>query len=150
MPVVKISYNRKAMKTLKFTFLVTLALLTGCDYTASKKEEITTATGLRYTIVKDGTGDAAKEGDEVLIHETVGYIRGTRLFATKDLGTPIKVVVGKKQVIDGVDEGLVGMKTGEIRRLTIPPALSKRDEYPPFLSPDSTLVYEIELIKIEM
>ena len=137
------------MKKIKLTLLIALTLLVACqNRTDSKKGEVTTDSGLRYTIIQNGKGESVKTGDEVLIHETVGYTRGTRLFTTKDLGSPIQVVVGEKQVIDGVDEGLIGMKTGEIRRLVIPPELSRRKEYPPFLSPDSTLVYDIELISI--
>ena len=40
------------------------------------------------------------------------------------------------------------MKQGEIRKLIVPPALSKRKEYPDHLSPDSTLIYIIELVEI--
>jgi peptidylprolyl isomerase len=137
------------MKKTQLILLIAIMLLAACENrTGSKNAEVTTDSGLRYTIIQHGKGEPVKTGDKVLIHETVGYTRGTRLFTTKDLGSPIQVVVGEKQVINGVDEGLVGMKTGEIRRLVIPPELSRRKEYPPFLSPDSTLVYDIELISI--
>ena len=58
---------------------------------------------------------------------------------------PKKVLVGSNQVIKGIDEALIGMKKGEIRKLIIPPALSKRSGIPRFPHPDSILVYEIEL-----
>jgi len=61
---------------------------------------------------------------------------------------PIKFTLGEKQVIAGVDEAVTGMKVGEIRKLIVSPALSKRQDYPPNLSPDSTLLYKIELVEI--
>jgi peptidylprolyl isomerase len=43
---------------------------------------------------------------------------------------------------------VTGMEEGEIRKLIVPPSLSKRKDYPDYLSPDSTLIYEIELVEI--
>ena len=57
--------------------------------------------------------------------------------------------IGRAQdATEGEDEGLRGMKTGEIREMIIPPALSKRQSYPPNLSPDSIIVVKVILEKI--
>jgi len=133
------------LKSIEITFMIILIISL---FNCSQPKEITSPSGLIYEIVKEGSGSAAKEGDEVLINETMSYPDGTLLFSTDQIGHPVKFLIGGNQVIDGVDEGVRGMKTGEIRKLIVPPALSKRKEYPPNLSPDSTLYYEIELVEI--
>ena len=108
----------------------------------------TTSSGLQYSIITEGSGPTAAEGDEVLIHESTSYRDGTLIFTTREGFGPLKVLIGGNQVIEGVDEGLRGMKTGEIRKLIVPPELSKRTQYPPSIHPDSILVYEIELLEV--
>lgn len=109
---------------------------------------ISTPSGLTYIILKRGAGPVAKEGQEVLIHETLRYLNDSLLFSSRSLPDPVKVLIGGHQAIEGVDEGLRGMQKGEVRKLIVPPSLSKRIGNPTFPHPDSTLVYEIELIEI--
>lgn len=73
---------------------------------------------------------------------------GKQFYSIERPAPPIKFTIGKKQVIDGVDEAVADMKVGEIRKLIVPPSSSKREEYPPYLSADSILVYQIELVQI--
>ncbi len=61
----------------------------------------------------------------------------------------MRFLLGGKQVIDGVDEGVTGMKVGERRQMIVPPELSKRNTYPEGLSPKDTLHYDVELVGIE-
>ena len=90
-----------------------------------------------------------KEGDEIFIHETTSYLSGKLLLSSREaMPEPLKFRVGSKMVIAGVEEGVLGMRVGEVRKMIIPPALSKRTMYPDFLSPDSTLLYEVEVIDI--
>lgn len=107
-----------------------------------------TSSGLKYKILKRGTGETVKVGQEILLHETMSYRNDSLLFDSRKLPRPIKVLVGADQVIKGVDEGLVGMQKGEIKKLIVPPALSKRKGIQTFPHPDSVLIYEIELIDI--
>jgi len=83
-----------------------------------------------------------------LIYETTSYLNGTILYSNENTGNPVKVLIGGHQATDGVDEGLRGMQIGEIRKLILPPFLSKRTTYPDNISPDSTIVVKIELYKI--
>ena len=130
-------------------FLLSLLCLYACQGTKRiPSKEVTTSTGLIYEILQEGAGESAQEGDDVMIHESTSYSDGTLIFSTSQIGHPIKIRIGARQAIEGVDEGLRGMKVGEIRKLIVPPALCKRTEYPPSLSPDSTLYYEIELVEI--
>jgi FKBP-type peptidyl-prolyl cis-trans isomerase len=131
------------------TSIFFLFLLTNCSNTKQFPKEIITSSGLRYFILKQGTGEPAKKGQEVAIYESMGYLSGKNFYSLERPAPPIKFTLGEKQVIAGVDEAVTGMKVGEIRRLIVPPALSKRQEYPPYLSPDSTLLYRIELVEIK-
>ena len=115
--------------------------------TSQKADMITTASGLQYKILKEGTGEVAKIGQDVKIHESTSYRDGTLIFTSEHM-EPIQFTLGGKIVIEGVDEGIRGMKKGEIRKLIVPTSLSKRSSYPPILSKDSILVYRIELIDI--
>ena len=76
------------------------------------------------------------------------YPNGQLLFALSRPASPVRFRIGANQVIQGVDEGVRGMQKGEFRRVIVPPAFSKRAQYPDFLSPDSTLLYDIELVDI--
>lgn len=109
---------------------------------------VKTSSGLMYVILQKGSGDTAKEGQEVLIFETTSCLNGTILYSNEKTTTPVKVLIGGHQATDGVDEGLRGMQVGEVRRLIAPPELVKRKSYPPNVSPDSTLSIKIILHKI--
>lgn len=107
-----------------------------------------TPSGLKYKILREGSGEPVKAGQEILLHEIMSYSNDSLLFDSRKLPNPIKVLVGANQAIKGIDEGLPGMKKGEIKKLIVPPALSKRTGVHTFPHPDSTLIYEIELIDI--
>ena len=103
---------------------------------------------MRYTILKQGSGEPVKTGQQVAIYESMGYLNGQQLHAIEKPASPIRFTLGEGQVINGVDEGVRGMKVGEIRQLIVPPTLSQRSAYPDFLSKDSTLVYRIEVVEV--
>ena len=124
---------------------VVMAITTGC---ASSPTTITTPSGLAYTVVKQGSGPAARPGQHVLIHETTSFSDGRVHFSTRN-GQPLRFLLGGKQVIDGLDEGVTGMRVGERRKMVVPPKLSRRSSYPEGLSPDETLYYDVELVAIE-
>ena len=109
---------------------------------------ITTASGLKYKIIKEGSGEPAKTGQEVLIFETVSYLNGTLLYSNENTGNPVKVLLGGNQVTAASEEALQGMRAGEIRNLVAPANLVKRKMYPPNLSPDSALNIRLILYKI--
>ena len=125
---------------------IVFVLLLGCVSESKRNETVTTDTGLQYEVLREGAGLTAKAGNEVMIKETVSYRNGQLVYSTGESG--IKVTLGANQLIQGLDEGLTGMKETEMRKLIIPTSLSKRSEYPSIISPDSILVYEVELVKI--
>jgi FKBP-type peptidyl-prolyl cis-trans isomerase len=129
--------------------ILSLFMLTNCTTTKQLNREIITSSGLRYFILKQGTGEPARKGQEVAIYESMGLVSGKQFYTIQKPAPPIRFVLGEKQVIAGVDEAVTGMKVGEIRKLIVPPALSRRQVYPDYLSPDSTLLYHVELVEIK-
>lgn len=109
---------------------------------------VKTSSGLEYEILKKGVGKEARSGDEVHIYETTSYRNGTVLYSNENTSRPVKIKIGAEQATTAVDEGLRGMRTGEIRVLNAPARLVKRKHYPPNVSPDSALVIKITLDKI--
>ncbi|WP_299252595.1 YceI family protein [uncultured Aquimarina sp.] len=143
---VRIQLNKLNINIVKiYISILVLMVLFGCS---NKTDFTITASGLQYKIVKTGSGPSVVKGEEVLIHETTKYINDSLVYTSRNRPSPLKVLVGGNQVIKGVDEGLQGMKIGEIRKLIVPPSLSKRTGNVTFPHPDSTLLYEIELIDI--
>jgi FKBP-type peptidyl-prolyl cis-trans isomerase len=108
-----------------------------------------TTSGLFIKDIEVGQGIEVQEGDMVGINETLTYRDGTVLFSTDKNGQPVKFTVGAGQAIDGIDEGVRGMKIGGIRSLVIPPSLSKRTEYPDNIHPDSILVNTVSLVLLQ-
>ena len=131
------------------TTLLLSALVIAIAPCAAAEGPVTTPSGLVYQIVTHGTGPAAKRGQQVLVHEILSLADGTVIYSTRTNDQAVKFLLGAKQAIDGVDEGVTGMQAGERRKLIVPPKLSKRTTYPKGLSPDATLYYDVELIAIE-
>lgn len=113
---------------------------------AGETGQIPTTTGLSFTIVKMGTGEPVKSGQKVKAHYTGWLMDGTKFDSSLDRGEPFEVVIGVGQVIKGWDQAIVGMKDGEIRRLYIPPNLAYGEKGIGPIPPNSTLVFEVEML----
>jgi hypothetical protein len=103
-------------------------------------------------VVRDvtvGTGAEAKAGDNVRIHYVGTLADGTEFDSSRKRGVPFEFRLGTNQVIKGFDRGILGMKVGGVRQLTIPPELGYgRKGAPPLIPPRATLVFEIELLDV--
>ena len=108
-----------------------------------KGQKVTTATGLQYETLKPGDGPEVKSGQSV----TVNY-RGT-LENGKEFDQHDKLVffLGRGTVIKGWEQGVAGMKIGERRKLIVPPNLGYGDVAKGEIPPNSTLIFEIEVLK---
>lgn len=106
---------------------------------------------LKIETTQEGTGErAVKSGDTISVHYTGRLTDGTKFDSSVDRGTPFTFTIGAGQVIKGWDEGLLGMKVGEKRTLTIPAnkgygATGAGGVIPP----NATLVFETELVSIQ-
>jgi len=117
---------------------------------ATPKGEVkTTKSGLQYETLVPGDGKEAKSGDAVSVHYTGTLENGEKFDSSRDSGQPFTFTLGRKQVIQGWDEGVAGMKVGERRKLIIPPDLAYGDSGQGKIPPKSTLTFDVELLKIE-
>jgi peptidylprolyl isomerase len=98
-----------------------------------------------------GKGKAAKAGDTVTVQYVgVSFSNGEEFDASWDRGQAFTFPLGAQQVIPGWDKGLVGMKVGGRRQLTIPPEMAYGAEgSPPSIGPNETLVFVVDLEKID-
>jgi peptidylprolyl isomerase/FKBP-type peptidyl-prolyl cis-trans isomerase FkpA len=114
------------------------------------KEKQTMSNGLVIEDVKISDGQEVEKFNIVTVNYTGLLEDGTKFDSSLDPGrSPFRFTVGAGQVIKGWDEGLMGMKVGGKRKLTIPPELGygSRDNGP--IPANSTLIFEIDLLGIE-
>lgn len=97
-----------------------------------------------------GIGAEAVSGKSVTVNYTGTLTDGTKFDSSLDHGQPFVFNLGAGQVIQGWDEGVVGMKVGGKRKLTIPPSLGYGAAGIPGAIPgNATLIFDIELLKVE-
>lgn len=109
-------------------------------------EEITTASGLKYKVTEMGSGRKVEIGDKVSVHYTGKLTNGTKFDSSKDRNQPFSFKVGGGQVIRGWDEGLALLHIGDKATLTIPSELGYGSRDMGTIPPNSTLVFDIEVL----
>jgi len=109
----------------------------------------TTSSGLKYAIIEEGSGPQADSGKVVTVHYS-GYLEdGTKFDSSVERDEPISFPVGFGQVIPGWDEGMKLLKEGSKARFIIPPALGYGEMQLEKIPVNSTLIFDIELIKVQ-
>jgi FKBP-type peptidyl-prolyl cis-trans isomerase len=106
-------------------------------------------TDLKIEDLKIGQGQEIKKGDTAQVHYLGTLTNGQKFDSSYDRNQPFEFQVGAGQVITGWDQGLLGMKIGGKRKLTIPPDLGYGNQAAGSIPPGSTLIFEIELIAIK-
>ncbi len=110
---------------------------------------ITTASGLQYEDLVEGTGPEAKAGDSVQVHYTGTLTDGSKFDSSRDRGSPFSFQLGAGRVIKGWDEGVAGMKVGGKRKLHIPAALGYGSRGAAgVIPPNAELIFEVELLVV--
>ncbi len=113
-------------------------------------DSVTTASGLQIFEIDPGEGEEIRPGNAAAVHYAGWLEDGTQFDTSLDGdGTPFTFALGRGQVIDGWEEGIIGMRPGSLRRLIIPPELAYGDEgFGDSIPPGATLTFDIELIAL--
>jgi FKBP-type peptidyl-prolyl cis-trans isomerase FkpA len=139
-----------------FAFLLAAGPLLPALATQDKKPaaypaawERVTPSGVRYLDLQVGQGEEAQPGRIVEVHYTGWLQDGTKFDSSRDREHPFAFRLGAGDVIKGWDEGLLGMKVGGKRKLTIPPELGfGKQGVGSVVPPNAILYYELELLGV--
>ena len=108
----------------------------------------TTASGLQYEVLTEGQGDHPAASDKVTVNYKGSLLDGTVFDSSYDRGQPVSFPLGN--VIPGWTEGVQLMTPGSKYKFYIPAKLAYGERgAPPKIGPNSTLVFEVELIGVE-
>ncbi len=122
-----------------------LIIMSGCQ-----DERTTMENGLIIEILAEGEEPTAEQYSIVTVNYTGSLENGTVFDSSLNPGRePFRFTLGVGQVIVGWDQGVLGMKTGEKRRLTIPPELGYGNQDMGVIPPNSVLIFEVDLLSVE-
>ena len=117
------------------------------QYNVKGLDTLSTASGLRYIIVKKGEGKKVQTGMKVKVHYSGFFTNGDKFDSSVDRGQPIEITLGMRQVIQGWEEGLALLNVGDKARLIIPYNLAYGEAgRPPVIPPKSTLIFDVEMV----
>jgi FKBP-type peptidyl-prolyl cis-trans isomerase len=125
----------------------------GAEASVASEASSTTSTNMndKLEIVDEvvGTGEEAVAGKTITVNYSGTLTNGTKFDSSYDRNQPFVFSLGAGEVIAGWDQGFNGMKVGGKRKLTIPPSLGYGSADLGTIPPNSTLVFEVELLKVE-
>ncbi|MDF3820563.1 FKBP-type peptidyl-prolyl cis-trans isomerase [Leptospira sp. 96542] len=98
---------------------------------------------------KQGLGREAIRGTTVVVHYTGKLTNGKVFDSSVDRGEPFSFQLGQGQVIQGWERGIMGMKEGGKRKLTIPPKYGYGERAVGPIPANSTLIFDVELLKVK-
>ncbi len=142
---------RKRVSVLRlFVALVSALLLAACsgdaEVSSCEREPLVLESGVEVVDLECGSGTVAESGQSVEVRYRATLEDGTEFDSTERLGSPYTFRLGAGQVIDGLDEGLVNMRVGGSRRVTVPSESAYGNVgLPPRVPPEATVVFEVEL-----
>jgi FKBP-type peptidyl-prolyl cis-trans isomerase len=122
---------------------------TSVPATPTPTQQTLPVTELKIEDTKVGEGSAVKSGDNIRINYIGTLTNGTKFDSSYDRGTPFETQIGVGQVIEGWDKGIIGMKPGGKRKLTIPADMAYGSTAKPNIPANSALIFEVELVEIK-
>ena len=147
------------MKKILISTIVILAIMGLAFYVNNKQANNTASINqsssnmeqeLIIETLKEGAGEVTKVNDKITVHYTGWLEDGAKFDSSVDRGQPFVFTLGIGQVIQGWDNGMLGAKIGEKRKLTIPPSLAYGETgMNPIIPPNATLIFEVEIINIQ-
>lgn len=135
-------------KYLSFLGLAVVIVIIGAITFMNNKNENVSSVGAKKS-ESPKIARVTKAGDKISVHYTGTLEDGTKFDSSLDRGVPFKFTLGAGQVIKGWDQGLLGMKVGDKKRLILPPELAYgKAGNPPLIPPNAALIFDVELISI--
>ena len=118
-------------------------------FPGQQKKDSADRNALQTQTVEEGEGEGAVAGNVVTVHYTGTLSDGTKFDSSLDRGEPFTFTLGAGQVIAGWEQGIVGMKVGEKRRLVVPSELGYGAQAIGPIPANSTLIFEVEMLSIQ-
>lgn len=116
---------------------------------AGAQAPVTTASGLVYQDFVVGAGASPQTGKTVTIHYSGWLTNGTPFDSSRKRGVPYSFPIGTGRVVAGWDEGILSMKVGGQRRLTVPPSLGYgANGRGGVIPPNATMIFDVELLAV--
>ncbi len=122
-------------------------------YDVTGLDTVKLASGLAYIVVKKGRGASVKEGNRAIVRYTGYFIDGRKFDSSFDHpgAEDFDFIIGRHQVIEGWEKGVVGMRKGEKRRLIVPYKMAYGEQgRNPVIPPKADLVFDVELVDYEI
>ncbi len=143
--------EEEQLKQINLTKPEPLATVSATPQAKDAKIEIQgKVTELKIDDLQIGTGEEAVDGKKTTVHYTGILTDGTKFDSSVDRNQPFSFTLGAGEVIAGWDQGVKGMKVGGKRKLTIPADLGYGSAgAPPVIPANATLIFEVELLKVE-
>ena len=103
---------------------------------------------MQIEILQEGQDRPAEKGDKVAVHYTGTLLDGTQFDSSFDAGEPFSFVLGEEKVIRGWEQGVLGMRVGQKRRLILAPELAYGERgHGTIIPPSAILIFEIDLLE---
>ncbi|MDV3256887.1 MAG: FKBP-type peptidyl-prolyl cis-trans isomerase [Sphingomonas sp.] len=134
---------------MKLAMVLAAALAATTSTAAITQSEQQAPGGLEVKVTREGTGPLPRPGQVVVAHYVGTLSDGTRFDSSRESGEPIGFTLGRGQVIKGWDEAFARLRVGSTALLTIPPELAYGSKQRGPIPPNSTLLFEVELLDVK-
>ncbi len=108
-----------------------------------------TKSGLKYAIIEEGTGPEADSGKIVAVHYSGFLTDGRKFDSSVERDEPLTIMLGRRQVIPGWEEGIDLLRQGSKAQFVIPPQIGYGDRDLGIIPPNSTLIFDVEIVEVK-